>query len=50
MKYVHEIFLDLLKSDMEPNIASMTMLDLEDILLWRNNSIYFISLFFISEA
>lgn len=50
MKYVHEIFLDLLKSAMETKIASMTMLDLEGILLLRNNSIYFISLFFISEA
>lgn len=50
MKYVHEIYLDLLKSAMEDKIESMTMWDLEDILLLRNNSIYFISLFFILEA
>lgn len=50
MKYVDEIYLDLLKSAMEDKIESMTMWDLEDILLLRNNSIYFISLFFILEA
>lgn len=50
MKYVHEIFLDLLKSAMEPKIAPVTMLNLEDILLLRNDSIYFISLYFILEA
>lgn len=50
MKYVHKIFLDLLKSAMEPKIASMTMLDPEDILLLRNDSIYFIGLFSILEA